>query len=61
MVQAKQALFDFIIEQMANERKTFEYYMNNTQELIKKLEEGEEKARVIGKSVLARVKEKIGF
>lgn len=59
--QAKQALFDFIIEQMANERKTFEYYMNNTQELIKKLEEGEEKARVIGKSVLARVKEKIGF
>jgi tryptophanyl-tRNA synthetase len=58
---AKQALFELIMEDMATERETFDYYMTNKQELIKKLEEGEEKARVIGHSVLARVKEKIGF
>lgn len=58
---AKQALFELIIDQMAEERKTFDYYMENRSELIKKLEEGEEKARAIGRSVLARVKKKVGF
>jgi tryptophanyl-tRNA synthetase len=58
---AKQALFELIIEQMAVERETFDYFMANKHELIKKLEEGEEKARVIGKDVLTRVKKKIGF
>jgi tryptophanyl-tRNA synthetase len=58
---AKQALFELIIVQMAEERKTFDYYMENRSELIKKLEEGEEKARAIGRSVLARVKKKVGF
>jgi tryptophanyl-tRNA synthetase len=58
---AKQALFELIMEDMATERETFDYYMANKPELIKKLEEGEEKARVIGHSVLTRVKEKIGF
>ena len=46
---------------MAAERETFDYYMDNKPELIKKLEEGEAKAREIGRSVLSRVKEKIGF
>ena len=58
---AKQALFELIIDQMAKEREIFDYYMDNTAELIKKLEEGEAKAREIGLEVLARVKEKIGF
>lgn len=58
---AKQTLFELIIDQMASERKTFDYYIANKSELIKKLEEGEEKARVIGRNVLVRVKEKIGF
>ena len=58
---AKQALFELIIDQMSKERETFDYYMQNTDELIQKLEEGEAKARIIGRSVLARVKEKIGF
>lgn len=58
---AKQALFELIINQMAKERKTFDYFMSNSSELIKKLEEGEEKARKIGRTVLARVKKKIGF
>ena len=58
---AKQALFELIITQMAEERKLFDYYMENKEELIKKLEEGEAKAREIGLKVLARVKDKIGF
>jgi tryptophanyl-tRNA synthetase len=58
---AKQALFELIIDQMSKERETFDYYMQNTDELIQKLEEGEAKARIIGRSVLARIKKKIGF
>ena len=58
---AKQAFFELIIDQMATERETFDYYMDNKPELLKKLEEGEAKAREIGRSVLSRVKEKIGF
>jgi tryptophanyl-tRNA synthetase len=58
---AKQALFELIRDNMSTERKTFDYYMENKEELIKKLEEGEEKARVIGRAVLARVKRKLGF
>jgi len=58
---AKQALFELIMDQMGEQRKAFDYYMENKSELIKKLEEGEEKARTIGESVLARVKETIGY
>lgn len=58
---AKQALFELIIDQMSKEREVFDYYMQNTHELIGKLEEGEQKAREIGLGVLKRVKEKIGF
>ena len=58
---AKQALFELIINLMAKERELFDYYMDNTDELIKKLEEGEAKAREIGLQVLAKVREKIGY
>lgn len=58
---AKQALFELIVEDMATPRETFNYYMENKAELIEKLEEGEEKARVIGREVLTRAKKKLGF
>jgi tryptophanyl-tRNA synthetase len=58
---AKQALFELIKDQMKAERESFDYYMENTPELLKKLKEGEAKAREIGRSVLGRVKTKIGF
>ncbi len=58
---AKQVLYELIIGQMAKEREIFDYYMQNTNELIGKLEEGEQKARDIGLGVLKRVREKIGF
>jgi tryptophanyl-tRNA synthetase len=58
---AKQALFSLIMEKMESKREMFSYYKENTEALTKKLEEGEEKARNIGRSVLGRVKGKIGF
>ena len=50
-----------IKDQMKTERETFDYYMDNASELLKKLQDGEAKAREIGRGVLKRVKDKIGF
>lgn len=58
---AKQGLFELIIDQMKTERETFDHYMQNSNEIIQKLEEGEQKAREIGLGVLDRVRKKIGF
>ncbi|AHM63491.1 tryptophanyl-tRNA synthetase [Flammeovirgaceae bacterium 311] len=58
---AKQALFELIITRFAEERKAFWYYMDNPDELDRKLQEGEAKARQIGQEVLQRVREKLGF
>lgn len=58
---AKQALFELIIDQLADERATFNHYMNNPAELIQELESGEEKARKIGRTVLKRVRDSIGY
>lgn len=58
---AKQALFELIIEKFEQERTKFNYYMENLDELNKKLEIGEEKARKIGRIVLDRVKSKLKY
>ena len=58
---AKQALFELIRDSMSEPRRIFNYYMENSGELIKKLEEGEEKARAIGLPVLQKVRDAIGF
>jgi tryptophanyl-tRNA synthetase len=58
---AKQELFDLIIEKFKKEREAFNYYMGNPEELDKKLEIGEAKARVIALDVLGRVRKKLGF
>ena len=58
---AKQALFELIRDNMSEQRRIFNYYMENSAELIKKLEEGEEKARAIGLPVLQKVRKAIGF
>ncbi len=58
---AKQELFELILTLMSEERMAFDYYMENTGELIKKLEEGEAKARVIAVDVLQRLREVLGF
>ena len=58
---AKTALYELIITKYAKERATFDYYMNNLDELNHKLEEGEEKARIIARAVLAKAKRAIGY
>lgn len=58
---AKQAFFELIIDKYAKERTLFDEYMNNHDTIETKLQEGEEKARVIGLSVLNRVRKVLGF
>jgi len=58
---AKQELFQLITEKFKQEREAFAFYMNNQQELEKRLQEGEEKARIIAQQVLQRVRERLGF
>jgi tryptophanyl-tRNA synthetase len=58
---AKQELFELIIQKFASERKAFEFYFSNPDELDRKLQQGEKKASVIVKEVLERVRKKLGF
>ncbi len=58
---AKQALYELILEKYAEERKTYNYYMENPALLEDELTKGEEKARKIAQEVLARVKSTLGF
>ena len=58
---AKQALFEVIIDRFEEERKAYNYYIENEAELNNKLKAGEEKARVIASATLKRVREKLGF
>lgn len=59
--QAKQELFDLIMSLYARERETFKLYYENPDLLEEKLQKGEEKARVIARSVLDRVRKKLGY
>lgn len=58
---AKQELYELIIQKYSKEREAYNFYMSNPQELDKKLEQGEAKARVIAHSVLDRVRKKLGY
>jgi len=58
---AKQALFELIVEKFKTEREKYNYYMNNLAEVDTLLKTGSEKAGVVAKGVLARVREKLGF
>lgn len=58
---AKQELFELIKEKYSKEREVFNYYMSNPEELEKKLEVGEAKARDIALGVIDRVRKKLGF
>jgi len=58
---AKQELFELIIEKYKQEREAFNNYMSNHELLEEKLMAGEEKARVIGRDVLKRVKKNLGY
>lgn len=58
---AKQALYELILDKFSEEREKFNYYMDNLELLDKELEKGEEKARAVAQTVLARVKKAIGY
>lgn len=58
---AKQALYELIIEKFATERATYNHYMENRHEIDEALALGAEKARVVAKNVLKRVRSKIGY
>lgn len=58
---AKQELFELIIEKFKEERQTFNFYMDNPDELEKKLVQGEAKAREVAIKVLDRVRAKLGY
>jgi tryptophanyl-tRNA synthetase len=58
---AKTALYELITDKFKAEREQYNYFMNNREELDAKLKIGADKARVIAKATLKRVREKLGF
>ncbi|TDQ18697.1 tryptophanyl-tRNA synthetase [Algoriphagus boseongensis] len=58
---AKKELLELILTKYSKERETFTYFMNNPEEIEKRLEAGEEKARLIAFKLLNQVREKLGF
>ena len=58
---AKTALYELLLEKFKTQRGLYYHYMNNRNELEAKLQIGADKARVIAKATLKRVREKLGF
>lgn len=58
---AKQALFELIVEQYADQREKYSYYMNNIDEVEKALLIGAKKAQKIANSVVLEVRSKLGY
>ena len=58
---AKKAFYELIIEQFANERDRFNYYMTHNDALESELQAGEKKARIVAGRTIARVRDKLGF
>jgi len=50
-----------LIDKYSEERKRYNYYMENVEEIDKALAIGAEKARVIANDVLKRVRTKVGY
>jgi tryptophanyl-tRNA synthetase len=58
---AKNALHAVLAREFAEEREQFEYYMNHTEVLEQKLQEGEAKAETIAKATIERVRNNMGL
>jgi tryptophanyl-tRNA synthetase len=58
---AKTALYELLLEKFGKQRETYNYYMNNRNELDMRLLQGAERARKIAKATLNRVREKLGL
>ena len=58
---AKTALFELLLTHFRKERKTFDYYVQNPEEVQIALVKGADKARAVAQEVLLRVRSKIGY
>jgi len=58
---AKEALFELIISKFSEERKKYNYFMENLDEIDKSLAIGAEKANKVANYVLSRVRKKLGY
>jgi tryptophanyl-tRNA synthetase len=58
---AKQALFELICDKFSEQRKRYNYYMTNLEEIDQALELGARKAVLTANTVLERVRKKIGY
>jgi len=59
--QAKQALFELILQRFKKERSLFSQLMANPNEINNQLEAGEKKAAKIARQVLERVRKRLGY
>ncbi len=58
---AKKEFLDLILTKYAEERKAFNYYMENTAELEQKLALGEVRAKEVSRDILQKVRKVLGF
>jgi len=58
---AKQAFYELLINKFSEERASYNYYMENLDEIDKALAIGAKKAKVVASDVLKRVRSKIGY
>lgn len=58
---AKKEFLELILTKYKDERRLFDFYMNEPEQLEAKLIEGEAKARLIAKDLLAKIRIKLGF
>src|SRR5690606_22333169 len=58
---AKAEFLKLVLEEYREERKIFDHYMLNPQELESKLAEGEAKAKAIAAEMLGKIRGKLGF
>tara|TARA_R110002072_G_scaffold243015_1_gene402060 strand:- start:1820 stop:2794 length:975 start_codon:yes stop_codon:yes gene_type:complete len=58
---AKQELFELILEKFSNQREKYDYLLANPHKVEEALIDGAHKAQVIAKTVLKRVRQKVGF
>jgi tryptophanyl-tRNA synthetase len=58
---AKKEFMQLILDKYAAERKAFDFYMSNPEEIERKLSAGEEKAKTTSTALLEKVRAKLGF
>jgi len=58
---AKQELYELVVDQFGEEREAYHSLMENPSKIEEELEKGAEKARLVARAVVARVREKLGY